>query len=111
MSEVPAVRHDLAVIESIDYMFGVVTESLTAYEARARSEVGDVGANVGVNVGVTDAVVLLLRADPTLSAAAIAERLGKTPRTIERHLAELKATGRVRREGPAKAGRWVITDR
>lgn len=107
MSEVPAVRHDLAVIESIDYMFGVVTESLTAYEARARSEVGDVGANVGV----TDAVVLLLRADPTLSAAAIAERLGKTPRTIERHLAELKATGRVRREGPAKAGRWVITDR
>ncbi len=88
-------------------MFGVVTESLTAYEARARSEVGDVGANVGV----TDAVVLLLRADPTLSAAAIAERLGKTPRTIERHLAELKATGRVRREGPAKAGRWVITDR
>lgn len=88
-------------------MFGVVTESLTAYEARARSEVGDVGANVGV----ADAVVLLLRADPTLSAAAIAERLGKTPRTIERHLAELKATGRVRREGPAKAGRWVITDR
>ena len=88
-------------------MFGVVTESLTAYEARARSEVGDVGANVGV----ADAVVLLLRADPTLSAAAIAERLGKTPRTIERHLAELKATGRVRREGPAKAGRWVIIDR
>lgn len=94
----------------IDYMLGVISASLTAYEKRARSEVDSVGVNVGANVGVNDAIVLLLRAEPTLSAAAIADRLGKTSRTIERHLTALKAVGRVRREGSAKAGRWVVID-
>jgi Fic family protein len=97
----------------IDYMFGVITESLESYEARARTHVNDqahVGVNVGLNVGVSDAVLSLLLVDPTLSAAAIAARLGKTSRTIERHLADLKAAGRLRREGSAKAGRWVVID-
>lgn len=65
---------------------------------------------VGVNVGVNDAILLLLRVAPTLSAAAIADRLGRTSRTIERHLTALKAAGRVRREGSAKAGSWVVID-
>ena len=94
----------------IDYMLGVISASLTAYETRARSEVDSVGVNVGTNVGVNDAIVLLLRVEPTLSAAAIANRLGRTSRTIERHLTALKAAGRVRREGSAKAGRWVVID-
>ncbi|MFT4164243.1 MAG: Fic family protein [Microlunatus sp.] len=90
----------------IDYMLGVISASLTAYETRARFEVDSVGANVGVD----DAILLLLRVDPTLSATAIADRLGKTSRTIERHLTALKAVGRVRREGSANAGRWVVID-
>ena len=93
----------------IDYMFGVVTEALESYEARARADT-HVGVNVGRNVGVDDAVLALLRVEPTLSASAIADRLGKTSRTIERHLADLKAAGRVRREGSTKAGRWVVID-
>ena len=95
----------------IDFMFGVIRESLESYEARARADAGDVGANVGVDVGVDDAVLALLRSDPGLSAAALAHRLGKTSRTIERHLADLKASGRLRREGPDKTGRWVVVDR
>lgn len=94
----------------IDYMLDVITESLTAYEALARSGSTDVGVNVGVNVGVTDTILALLRDDPTLSAAAMAARLGKTSRTIERHLAALRTSGRLRREGPAKAGRWFVVD-
>lgn len=95
----------------IDYMFDVVAESLESYEARAKAEAVNVGVNVGEEVGVNDAVLALLHIDPTLSAAAVAKRLGKTPRTIERHLAGLKAAGRVRREGSAKAGRWVVVGR
>lgn len=68
----------------------------------------NVGPNVGRNVGVGDAVLRLLRDDPTLSAAAIGDRLGKTSRTVERHLAQLKAAGLIRREGSAKSGRWVV---
>lgn len=101
-------ENDAAVF--IDYMLGVITESLASYEARAKADVADVGGNVGTNVGVTDAILAFLRGEPTLSAAAIADRLGKTSRTVERHLADLKAEGRVRREGSTKAGRWVVID-
>ncbi|MFT3874449.1 MAG: Fic family protein [Nocardioides sp.] len=94
----------------IDYMLGVITESLASYEARAKADVANVGVNVGANVGVTDSILLLLRGEPTLSAAAIADRLGKTSRTVERHLADLKAEGRVRRVGSAKAGWWVVVE-
>lgn len=91
----------------IDFMVGVITESLFSYETRARA---DVGVNVGVNVGVSDAILALLQGDPTLSAVGLAARVGKTPRTVERHLAALKASGHLRREGPPKAGRWVIVE-
>ncbi len=94
----------------IDFMLRVVTESLRAYEARARQGVVDVGVNVGVNVGVDDALLAMLRETPTLSAVDLARRLGKTSRTIERHIAQLKRQGRLRREGPAKGGVWVVID-
>ena len=64
--------------------------------------------SVGVNVGVNEAILAALVADPTLTAAALAARLGATKRTIERHLAELKAAGRLRREGAPKNGRWMV---
>ena len=94
----------------IDYMLGVITEALTIYESRARSHILDVGANVGVNVGVSDAILLLLRSEPSLTAVAMAARLGTASRTIERHLAALQAAGRLRREGSAKPGRWVVIE-
>lgn len=91
----------------IDYMLDVIAASLASYDGRAKAETADVGVNAGVN----DAILLLLRAEPGLSAAAVGERIGKASRTVERHLADLKAAGRVRREGSAKAGCWVVMDR
>lgn len=93
----------------IDYMLAVIAKSLESYEARARADAARVGANVGEDVGLSEAILSLLRADPTSSAAAIAARLGKTSRTIERHFAHLKASGQIRREGSAKSGRWVVS--
>ena len=100
----------------IDYMVDVITEALTGYAARAQVRLkeaqglGDVGTNVGVNVGTNDEETLLamLRSDPTLNAVDLAARLGKTSRTVERHLSALKAAGRLRREGSTKAGQWVV---
>jgi Fic family protein len=96
----------------ISYMLEVIEESLVGYEAGARSAATDVGVSDGVNVGVNlpAAVLRLLRAEPGLSAAALATRLGKTPRTIERHLQALKATGAIHRVGPPKTRHWVIKD-
>jgi len=95
----------------IGYMLDVIEQALIAFEARAQARLTDVGANDGVNVGVKgqDAILQLLRVDPTLSAAALAARLGKTPRTIERYLHALKATGALERVGPDKTGQWVVS--
>ena len=93
----------------IDYMLEIIAGSLVEYEAHARASAADVGVSVGVSVGVEDAVLALLRVDPTLSASAIGARLGKTSRTVERRLAKLKAEGRLRREGSPKSGRWIVT--
>lgn len=95
----------------VDYMLDVIAESLRTYESRARAAIADVGVNVGANVGVDDAILALLRIDPTLTAEVLGVRLGKSSRTIERHLAELKASGALSRDGSAKAGRWVVIDR
>lgn len=92
----------------IDYMLGIITEALVAYEANARPTAPDVGINVGTNVGITDAILALLLAEPTLSAAELADRLGRTRRTIERHLSKLRDEGRLRRDGSRKAGRWIV---
>ncbi len=94
----------------IDFMLEIITESLIDYEARAKADVGtNVGSNVGNNLRSGEAIIALLRAEPTLSAAAIAMRLGKSARTIERHMVELKAAGRLHHEGPLKGGHWVVT--
>ncbi|MFT4189207.1 MAG: Fic family protein [Aeromicrobium sp.] len=95
-----------AVLATIEEML-VVDHST----ARISDTVGDrVGDRAVRTVGVTESVVQLLRDDPTLSAATIAKRLGTTSRTVERRLAALKAEGRVRREGSARAGRWMVID-
>jgi predicted HTH transcriptional regulator len=53
----------------------------------------------------------LISEDPALSAAGLAARLGKSSRTIERHLAQLKADGVLRREGADKTGRWIMIEK
>lgn len=81
----------------------MITESLVSYEVRARADAS--------HVGVGEAVLALLRIAPGQSAAALADRLNKTSRTIDRHLADLQSAGRPRHEGPPKTGRWVVVDR
>lgn len=102
---------DIDAAPFVDYMLDVIAASLRTYESRARAAITDVGVNGGVNVGVNDAILALLRIDPTLTAEVLGVRLGKSSRTIERHLAELKASGALSREGSAKAGCWVVIDR
>ncbi|MFT3877705.1 MAG: Fic family protein [Propioniciclava sp.] len=92
----------------ITYMLDTLAESLRAYAAQLTAGASDVGISVGTNVGIDDAILALLRVAPTLTAAEIGGRLGKSPRTIERHLASLRAAGRLHREGSRKSGRWEV---
>ena len=55
-------------------------------------------------------ILELLSGDGSLSAAALAARISITPKAVEKHLARLKAAGRLRRVGPDKGGHWTVND-
>jgi len=91
----------------IVYMLNVIEQALTSYEARARFTTTYDVVNVVVNDSVR--ILELLRQNPTLSAAALAVQLGKSPRTIQRRLQALQATGELQRVGSDKTGHWVVS--
>ena len=53
-------------------------------------------------------IVALLSKDGKLSAVALAEKIGISPKAVEKHLANLKADGIIERIGPAKGGYWKV---
>ena len=53
-------------------------------------------------------IITLLSQDGKLSAVALAEKIGISAKAIEKHLANLKAEGRIERIGPAKGGHWKV---
>ena len=53
-------------------------------------------------------IVRLMQANPAITIAEIAEKLGRTTRTIERLLNRLKTEKMIGRVGPTKRGRWVV---
>lgn len=54
-------------------------------------------------------IISLLAENSTLSASAIAEKLGISPKAVEKHFSKLKAEGIIRRIGPDKGGHWEVT--
>ena len=104
--------------ESTEHFFVVTLPNVkwTGEEAdAAASEMSDkhdgvnVGENDGVKLSPTQKKVLEhLRENGALSAAELANAIGKTQRTVERALAELKAKGFLARVGSDKTGYWNV---
>lgn len=94
----------------IDFMIGVIGDSVAEYEERARTNAVNVGVNVGVNDGVNAQILVLLRENPQLTADALAVTVNRSRRTIERRLKMLREAGAIRREGSSKTGIWVVID-
>ena len=75
------------------------------------SEDTHVGIDVGIDVGIGESAQLILtalRADPTMTAARLADTLDITERQAQRLVAQLKQRGLVRREGGSRYGKWVV---
>ncbi|MDD1727806.1 MAG: winged helix-turn-helix transcriptional regulator [Methanospirillum sp.] len=58
----------------------------------------------------SEKIISLMREEPELSAKEIAIRVDLTPRAIEKQIASLKKSGKIRRVGPAKGGHWEVMD-
>jgi len=49
-----------------------------------------------------------LKEDPDLSASDIASEIGITTRAVEKQLSKLKSSGKLKRVGPDKGGKWKV---
>ena len=55
-------------------------------------------------------ILELLKAHPEYSAKKMANAIGISEKAVEKHLSNLKAEGRLKRNGPDKGGEWVVLD-
>jgi len=53
-------------------------------------------------------ILELMQEQPTITARELAEALALSFDGVSYHLKKLRAEGRIRHEGPTKAGRWVV---
>ncbi len=55
-----------------------------------------------------DAILALLRRQQDLNIHQIAAKLGKSDSAVKRAIRQLRESGRLRRMGPDKGGRWEV---
>ena len=53
-------------------------------------------------------ILALMQEQPTITARELAQALQLINDGVSYHLKKLRAEGRIRHEGPTKAGRWVV---
>lgn len=98
--------------------------TLTALQEAIRQQAGVLGtgseidsemsSEIGSEIGsprlsALDAQILgLLRAEHSLSARQLGERLSVSQRAVEKHLAALQRQGRLRRQGSPRTGYWQV---
>lgn len=56
----------------------------------------------------SEKILTILAENPTTTIAELSDRTGVTPRSIERNLRNLTASGRLKRIGPDKGGHWEV---
>jgi predicted HTH transcriptional regulator len=80
----------------------------SAVERAAPPVVGSEKSSENGSEKSSEKILARLAERPTSSAREVALALGLTPRAVEKQIAALKAAGRLRRIGSAKAGRWEV---
>jgi ATP-dependent DNA helicase RecG len=58
----------------------------------------------------SEKILEFLKQEPNLSAKALAEKMNITSRAVEKQIALLKKTGKLRRIGPSKGGYWLVSN-
>ena len=56
----------------------------------------------------SEKILSLISENPSITTADLADRIGISTRAVEKHLANLKAKGRLLRIGPDKGGHWEV---
>ena len=59
---------------------------------------------------VQERILDIIRADPSISGRAAAEIIGLSEDGVKYHLGRLRDTGRLRRTGPKRGGKWEVIE-
>ena len=85
---------------------GGTTQETTQETTQKTSVETSVETPVETPVKTPERILEELSADPTLTLAEVAARIGKSLRAVERSVSKLVKDGRLRHVGPRKSGRW-----
>ena len=55
-----------------------------------------------------DSIIQMIKDNPTISSTEMANQIGINRSAISKHLKKLKEDNIIKREGPAKGGKWII---
>lgn len=58
-----------------------------------------------------EAILQMIRDDAKITSTKMAERLGINRSAVTKHLKKLQDAGKIRREGPDKGGKWLLTSK
>lgn len=75
---------------------------------RAASSAAGKSAPAPAKLSSREAILKHLRKNPYMSTRDLAEEIGISAKGVEKQLGILKATGRLRRIGPDKGGKWEV---
>lgn len=100
-----------------EFMTGTMVKNLTHDIETYRKSIEDIPEsrekptkNREKKIKSREKIIVLLSQDNSLSAAALAERIGITPKAVEKHIAKMKAEGILKRIGPDKGGHWQVVE-
>ena len=97
-----------------DFMFKTLRKNLQQdiqSFVDSQNEVGRKSSNSREkNKGSREKILELLRENPKLTTAGLAQAVGISSKGIEKQLAHLKREGLLRRIGPDKGGHWEVVD-
>ena len=91
-----------------DFMTAVMVRNLTDDIKLYCESLGDDGESREKTTNSREKIITMLSEDGALTMAALARRIGITPKAVEKQIARLKADGILERIGPDKGGRWRI---
>lgn len=66
--------------------------------------------NGGIDGGLADKIINVIRQDSTVTVAQIAEITQTPKRTVEQEMKKMRDTGKLVRNGGNRFGRWEIKD-
>ncbi|MDR1321563.1 MAG: putative DNA binding domain-containing protein [Gracilibacteraceae bacterium] len=95
------------IVENIEENRGSIVENTESIVENIVENGESIAENVGVN-SVQIKILELMQSEPRITAKSIANEIGIAPRNVQAHIQTLKATGSVKRVGPAKGGHWVV---